>query len=189
MSKVRRLAAVCGLSLIVTVLLAGVAVAADQRAVLFLETRPSAKPEQGYVLAARLVATDGRPVNEATVRFYDLVEFFGAREMLIGSATTDGQGIATLTYLPAQLGPRAIVAKFAGRAGVAATEGRASLAATVAAQPYTVEPAPLSAFSSKVPYAVGAIVLAVWALIGFALIGTARGVMTGARKEGKGQTA
>ena len=189
MTDLRKLLLTLGAALVLAALLANTSFAADGRAILFLQARASARPELGYVLEARLVTTDNKPVNESAVVFYDVVDLFGSREMQVGAATTDGQGLAAVTYLPARAGTHRIVARSVARPGLAASEGRASLEASVTAASYVVEPAPLSAFSSKVPYGAGAIVLAVWALIAFALFGTARGVMTGARKEGKGDTA
>lgn len=142
----------------------------------------AAKPEQGYVLEARLTTKEARPMNELTVRFYELVELLGEREMLIGSATTDGQGRASLTYLPAVTGQREILIRSSASGSVAPVEGRATFVATVAAPAYHPEGRPLARFADAVPPVVGVIVLAVWALIGFALLGTARGVAVEARR-------
>lgn len=173
-----------------TFLLGNAALADHQRAICIVEARASTRLEQGYVLEARLVTADGRPVNEATVRFYEMVDFFGRREMLLGSAVTDGQGRVSFSYLPARIGSHEIVVKFSGRDHFGATTGRTTLLAEVAAEPYVVEPAPLAAFTGKVPFAAGSIVLGVWTLIAFALISTARGVIGGARTTiRKGDTA
>ena len=171
-----------------TALTGGVALADHQRAVCEVSAVASTKIELGYVLSVRLATTDGRPVNDAPVRFYESVELLGAREMLIASVMTDGQGRASVAYLPARTGDHRIVVRFAGRDHLGPVEGRTSFQATIAAPPYREEPMPLAAFSTRVPYVVGAIVLAVWSLIAFALFGTARGVMS-ARTQEKGDTA
>ena len=163
-------------------MLATVALAADPvRAICFVDVTPSPRLEQGYTLGVRLLVSQSQPVVGGTVRLYDVVDLFGKKEMLIGTATTDGQGHASVSYLPATKGTHEIVARFGGMPGYAATEGRSTFQADIAAEPYVVEPAPLAAFTSKVPYAVGALVVAVWGLIAFALIGTARGITSGAR--------
>ena len=185
----RRIGLSLVLSVVATLLLAIVAVAAPQRTVVELNAGAAPKVEQGYVLAVRVRTTDGRPVNEVRVRFYEVVELFGPRDMYIGSALTDGQGEGTLLYLPAQLGSHEIIARFAGRDQVAPAEGRMTLKATVAAPAYQAESVPLSAFSKIITVGVGAIVLSVWALIAFALVSTARGVLRGARDLGKGDHA
>jgi len=155
-----------------------------------LGTHPSARAEQGYVIDARLRTADGKAIGDARIRFYELVDFVGAREMLLGSATTDSQGIASFTYLPALAGTHRIVARFGGCCEhIAAAEEQLALVATVAKPAFRTERQPLAEFSDRVPYAVGVVVLAVWALIGFALLATARGVIGGARtdsgKEGR----
>lgn len=147
------------------------------------------KVENGYVLEVRLLTTDGKPVGDAAVRFYDVVELLGRREMLIGTATTDGRGTASLSYLPAQTGAHEIVVKFAGRDHYHATSGSLTLDAAVAAPRYAAEPSGLALFSTRVPYAVGAVVLIVWALIAFALFSTVRGVTTAAKDARKGDSA
>jgi hypothetical protein len=184
---VRTLALAVGL-----LLLANVAYGAEPlRVICFVDAKPSAHVEQGYAIDVRLLVTQTQPVPGAMVHLYDVVDLLGSRDMFVGMATTDDQGHASFIYLPAQTGTHELVARFAGMPGYAATEGRTTLQATVAAKPYVVEPAPLASFTSKVPYAVAALVLAVWGLIGFALIGTARGVIDGARnnKVRKGDTA
>lgn len=139
-------------------------------------TRSAAKVEQGYVIETRVVSPDGKPVNDAVVRFYQLVDFFGPREELIGAARTDGQGNAALTYLPAAVGPSEIVVRFAGQGSLVPSVGTGTFEATVAAPPYRADQPGLLSFTRLVPYAAGAILLAVWGLIAFALFATARGI-------------
>jgi hypothetical protein len=142
---------------------------------------PASRLEKGYLLSVRLAGSDTRPVNETTVSFYELVELFGPREMFIGDAVTDGQGNASFVYLPAQLGPRQIVARSSTHGAVTWGESRITLDAQIAAATYRVEPAPLAAISAILPYGVGVIVLSVWAVLAFALLATLRGVHGGAR--------
>jgi len=143
-------------------------------------TRGATKAEQGYVLEAKVVSPEGNPVNDAVVRFYELVDFFGPREELIGSARTDGQGTAAMTYLPASIGQREIVVRFAGQGSLVPSFGTATFDASVGAPAYRADQPALLNFTRLVPYAAGAIVLAVWALIAFALLGTARGIAVSA---------
>lgn len=148
-----------------------------------------ANAERGYVIDARLSA-EGKAIGDATIRFYELVDFVGQREMFLGSTTTDSQGVASFAYLPALTGTHRILARFSGCCEhIASAEGRLALEATVAKPAFRSERQPLAEFSDRVPYAVGLVVLAVWALIGFAFLATARGVIGGARtrsgKEGR----
>ncbi|HET7700957.1 MAG TPA: hypothetical protein VFM06_08855 [Candidatus Limnocylindria bacterium] len=143
--------------------------------------RPLEKAEQGYALEAILVAPDGKALTNTPVAFYELVDLFGTREMHLGDATTDGRGSATLGYLPARTGSHQIVARSPRQGAIIASEGRLSFDATVSAPAPRFEPSALATFSDRVPYAVGILVLLVWSLIAFALFGTARGVIGGAR--------
>lgn len=174
---------------LVTALAGGVALADHQRAVCEVSATASTKVDLGYVLSVRIATTDGTPVNDATVRFYESVELFGPREMLIGAGMTDGQGRASLAYKPARTGTHHIVVRFAGRDHLGPAEGRTTFEATIAAPPYQAEPLALAAFSARVPYVVGLVVLAVWSLIAFAIFGTARGIVTGAHTDRKENTA
>ena len=157
--------------------------AADHvRPMIDVTAHASVRAEQGYIIDARLRTADGKAIGDAAVRFYELVDFVGPREMLLGSSTTDSQGVASIAYLPALAGTRQIVARFAGCCEhIAAADGRFALEATIAKPAFRTERQPLAEFSDRVPYVVGVLVLAVWGLIGFALFATARGVIGGAR--------
>ena len=186
----RRIGLSLALSIIALLLLATVALAAQQKATIQLTVAPATKVDQGYALAVRVRTDDGKPVNDATIRFYESVDLFGAREMVLGTTITDGQGLGSYLYLPAQLGSHQIIARFTGREQIASTEARATFDAFIAAPLYQPETVPLSSFSQVVTVAVGVIVLSVWALIGFAFISTARGVRRDARDLGvKGDLA
>ena len=141
---------------------------------------PLEKAERGYALSTTVVDPSGKPVDEVTVKFYELVELFGTREMFINAATTDGSGIAVISYLPANVGSHQIVARFSGKNKISAGEARMTFEAAVAAPRPAAERSQFFTFTDRVPYAAGLIVLVVWGLIGFALIATARGVMAGA---------
>ena len=182
-----------GLLAIVTAALAMLMVAAPasadhMRAIITVSAAAEARVEVGYVLTAQVRRSDGKAIGDTKVRFYDVVDFYGPREMLIGTATTDAAGRASLAYLPARTGQREIVALFPGAEHLPPARAKVTLDARVAAPPYHAESSGLALFSTRVPYVVGAVVLAVWALIAYAFIGAARGVMAGARTEKGGTT-
>ncbi len=136
---------------------------------------PSENAELGYVIEARVANKDGRPVNQLTVQFYELVDLAGAREMLLGSATTDGFGRATVTYLPAAKGTHQIVIRSTKQGALEATEARTTFDATLAdAVPYTAEVLPLAAFSERLPAVAGLVLLGVWLMFAFAFVVTPR---------------
>ena len=180
MTAIRFAVALAG-SAIFSVAVGGVVLADHMRAVGEITVAPAANANAGYVISFELRTTDGRPLNNATVDFYENVDLFGARDMHIATARTDGQGVGSTTYLPARTGRHEIVMRFAGREHVAPVELKHGFDATIAAPPYRAHTPPLAAFSSRVPYGVGVVVFAVWALIGFALFGTAIGIRRGAR--------
>lgn len=184
----RRVTIAFGAAVLATVAFATPASADHLRAQVSVVATASEKTEQGYVLTARVRSSDGKAIGDTKVRFYDIVELFGEREMLIGTATTDVSGRASLAYLPATAGKREIIALFPGADHLPPVRGRVGLDATVAAPPYRAESSGLALFSTRVPYAVGVVVLVVWAVIAYAFISTARGVVTGARPR-KGGTA
>lgn len=187
----RRIVASAGLAIAMTVSLGTTASADHVRAITEISVAHAEKLEKGYVISVKLRGSDGRPLNSATVRFYESVEMFGAREMFIASALTDGQGNASIPYLPARLGQHELIVRVPGRDHTAASVTKHTFEATVAAAPYRQGTPPLAAFSANVPYGVGVVLLSVWALIAFALFGTMRGVLQGARDPAirKGHTA
>jgi hypothetical protein len=191
MRALRRIVAAAGLAIAMAVSLGTTASADHVRAIAEIGVAPAEKLEKGYVITAKLRGSDGSPLNSATVRFYESVELFGAREMFIASALTDGQGNASIPYLPARLGQHELIVRFPGRDHIAASVTKHTFEATVAVAPYRQATPPLAAFSANVPYGVGVVLLSVWALIAFALFGTMRGVLQGARDPAirKGHTA
>ncbi len=157
---------------------------------LALSIAPAAKVEQGYLVSVKVTSPAGKPVGEATIKFYDIVDLFGQREELIGTASTDGQGNAAITYLPATTGSHQIVARFPGQGTLVPSLGVTTLDATVATPTYKVDQPGFANFARYVPFGAGFLVLAVWGLIAFSLFATARGVIAGAdRKIRKGETA
>ena len=191
MRTLRRIVASAGLAIAMAVSLGTTASADHIRAITEISVAHAEKLEKGYVISVKLRASDGRPLNSATVRFYQIVDLFGAREMFIASALTDGQGNASIPYLPARLGQHELIVRVPGRDHIAASVTKHTFEATVAAAPYRQATPPLAAFSANVPYGVGVVLLSVWALIAFALFGTMRGVLQGARDPAnrKGHTA
>ena len=157
---------------------------------LALSIAPAAKVEQGYLVSVKVTTPAGKPVGDTTIKFYDVVDLFGMREELIGTAPTDGQGVAVISYLPATTGTHQIVARFGGQGTLVPSLGVTTLEATVQAPTYKVDQPGFANFAKYVPFGAGFLVLAVWGLIAFSLFATARGVVAGAdRRIRKGETA
>lgn len=157
------------------------AVVAPTNASVAVGAVPLAKTSDGYALSATVRTKDGAVAGSASVRFYEVVDLFGQREMYIGTGTTDGTGTASIAYLPARIGAHQIVARTIPAGKVDAAVGRFTFESSVAAPAYAAPTRPLASFSDRVPYVVGLVVFAVWSLIAFALLATARGVIGGAR--------
>ncbi len=144
--------------------------------------QPAEDASVGYVVQARILTTDAKPANQVDVRFYEVVDLLGSRDMLIGSGKTDGQGRASVTYLPPEMGRHDVVVRVSQGQQVAA-EGHASFDASVSApQTYWRERLPLATFSLNLPLVAAGVLLLVWALFAFAFVGTARTVASGARE-------
>ncbi len=136
---------------------------------------PSRKADQGYVVEAQIAGKAGAPLNQMSVQFYDTVELLGAREMLIGTQATDGQGRASVAYLPAGGGSHTVIARYATADG--SGEVRSTFTATVVApDAYHAEKLPLADMSLSLPRIAGTVLLGVWLLFAFALIGAVRGI-------------
>ena len=127
----RAVRALAGLAALVLLAVAGAALpaaAATGTTLALSSTSPAT--HQGVELTAR-VATDAAPMPGATVNFYVHVEeFAGAPELLIGTATTDSAGVASITYQPTWAGTQNFVASaLDGSGAVLATASLAVQAA------------------------------------------------------------
>lgn len=71
---------------------------------LQLSAPAQAESGQPLILKATLAATSGAPVEGAIVKFYVQEDFFASAPMEIGEAATGSDGIATLDYIPRQIG-------------------------------------------------------------------------------------
>lgn len=137
----------------------------------------------GYAIEARVVARDGKALADVEVAFYDVLPLLGPREMLIGTAKTDGFGIASLNYLPAQGGTHTINVRPTQWDRLAATQATATIAATrVAPVAYARERLPLDPFSVRLPSVGALLVLAIWGLFALIVLGTAYLIPRGARR-------
>lgn len=157
--------------------------AAAAKATTSVSITPDTRADRGYLVDARLVTKEGKPIANALVRFYDVVELLGPREMLIGAETTDGLGTVSMFYKPAQGGTHQIIARPAN-AELAATDGRTTFDATVVAPPaYARERLPLDRFSVNLPAAGQTILLVVWGTFAFVLIGSLIRIPRGAHPD------
>jgi uncharacterized protein (DUF58 family) len=88
-------------------------------------------------LTASLFTADGKPMANATVRFYVRSSFVGVEgDMEIGRATTDANGFATIPYRPGREGEVTIRAELAGDGQVTAIETSTPLTVSGSRQVY-----------------------------------------------------
>lgn len=147
---------------------------------------PSAQPsgQESVILSARLSDAKG-PVGGEPVTFYIVTNVFGERLMKVGQALTDATGMASVAYQPSWAGDHTVVARFGGGADYAATQASFHFSALNPVSQFQSAQFGLEPVRRWLPLAVGLLVLAVWASLGFALITTAAGI----RAAGAGTTA
>lgn len=160
----------------------GVAAAAA-RAFTSASVQPAKREDRGYTLEARLVGKDGKALVDTEIAFYDVLPLLGQREMLIGTATTDGFGTASLDYLPAEGGTHTINVRPVRWDRLAATQATTTIeVARVAPVTYARERLPLDPFSSRLPSIGAAVVLVIWALFAFIVLGSAYLIPRGTKR-------
>ena len=118
-----------------------------------------------WVVTAAVMTADGKSVNNHPVNFYEKVDFVGARDALIGTATTDSTGTAAIAYQPARNGDDVIVARVAPNNDYAASEGSATLTVADAVPPYQEQPTPLASVGEWLAVAFGVLVASTWAIL------------------------
>jgi hypothetical protein len=151
-------------------------------------TRTSAAGQ--LALSATLTTSAGKPLNDRAVDFYQKAELFGPRDAFIGTAETDGTGVAVLLYEPALRGRQTILARFAGATGYAAAETTVVIDVRDAIDGYEPEPLPLAGLRDRLPLIFGGVVFLVWAILFGVLITTARGIkLAGQRRRSTSEAA
>ena len=98
---------------------AGPAIAADPTP--HLQLVADEREDGSWMLTATL-ARGAAVQSQQTVEFFQVVDFFGQRQVPLGSATTDAAGTASRLYTPTSNGPQEIVARHAGGAGTTVSE-------------------------------------------------------------------
>ena len=80
--------------------------------ILLLTTPGHAQSGQPLTLTATLQDSQGKPIRDATVKFFIKVDFFTSGLMEIGDALTNDQGVAVLEYTPRLASDIQIVARY-----------------------------------------------------------------------------
>ncbi len=117
--RVKQALAGLGGALLFAVAASALPAAAASGATLSL-TSGSPASRVGVELSAQVAGAAAAPMTGVTVNFYvHLDEFAGAPELLIGTASTDAAGVASITYQPTWAGTQRFVATAVDGAGAA----------------------------------------------------------------------
>ncbi len=71
---------------------------------------------ESITLTAKMTMEDGYPLSERTISFSETLDFFEKSQVMIGTATTNAVGLASITYETRLLGEHIITARFSGDA-------------------------------------------------------------------------
>jgi len=140
-----------------------------------LPPQEQAPGQESVVLSARALA-GGEPLAGAKITFYILTNVFGERLMKVGDATTDMSGTAAIIYQPTWEGDHTVVVRFAGNGDYGPTQTSYHFQAADTTSPYEPAQFGLEPVRRWLPAAVGLVVLAVWASLGYALATTILGI-------------
>ncbi|HBY97435.1 MAG: hypothetical protein M5U01_03915 [Ardenticatenaceae bacterium] len=117
-------------------------------------------------VSATLTTDDGQPLSNRLVTFSRQVDFFGSREISLGTATTDATGEAVLVYQPAQDGRQEVKANFRGDEGYAGAETSNTIEVSEAIERFEPQPAlPLASVRKWLTAGVAILVVAVCAVL------------------------
>lgn len=144
-----------------------------------LEPLPATSQAPGQpstTLSVMLRSSGGPAVRGEPVTFYVLTSVFGERLMNVGQVLTDAAGIASLVYKPTWEGEHTVVAAFGGDADYAPTRSTFQFSATGLVSVHEPAPFGLELIRQWLPLAVGAVVLAVWAVLGLIVVRTVVGI-------------
>ncbi len=71
---------------------------------------------ESITLTAKMTMEDGYPLSERTISFSETLDFFEKSQVMIGTATTNAVGLASITYETRLMGEHIITARFSGDA-------------------------------------------------------------------------
>jgi hypothetical protein len=134
-------------------------------------------------LRAVLAAADGKALGERQVTFYGQSTVFGAREVVLGSATTDSTGLAAIDFQPTQLGEQTMLARFRGDDVFAAAQASGTLDVREIVPIYSADSLPLASVRQWLPLGLASLVLATWGV----LLGITAVTVLGVRAVGRQQ--
>jgi hypothetical protein len=149
---------------------------AGQTTLVALASGDQGPEQRSLTLAARLSGRTGEPVSGVPVTFYVLTTVFGERLMRVGDVLTDSTGSASLVYEPTWVGDHTVVVRFNGNDDL--LPAQTSFRANAIGPAHVHENAAfgLEPVRRWLPFAIGIVVLAVWATLGFVMFRTLVGM-------------
>jgi len=149
---------------------------AEQTVLRALPSGSQAPGQQSITFTAKLESRQDQPVGGAPVTFYVLTDVFGERLMKVGEVLTDTTGTASLVYKPTWVGDHTVVVRFDGDNAHASAQSSFQFSAT-GPVPVHEDPAfGLAPLRQWLPFAMGAVVLALWAVLGLVVVRTVVGI-------------
>ncbi|HEU4759682.1 MAG TPA: hypothetical protein VFT91_06830 [Dehalococcoidia bacterium] len=151
-----------------------------------LEGLPPADPAPGQesvVLSARASDGSGQPLGGLRLTFYVLTNIFGERLMTVGEALTDTTGVASLVYKPGWAGDQPVVVRFAGDQTYRPAQSTFRFAFAGPVPVHENARFGLEPVRRWLPFAIGTVVLAVWAILGLVVVRTVVGIPAAAAVE------
>jgi hypothetical protein len=118
-----------------------------------------------FWVMATLTTADGRYVADRPVQFVEPVDFFGRREASLGTAVTDGTGLAAVTYQPSQPGQHTIIVRFGGDKQYAPSKAEFAVEIGQVVPPFAEVPSPLASVGSGLAIFLAILGLAFWAVL------------------------
>jgi hypothetical protein len=114
---------------------------------------------------ATVMTEDGSSVVGRPVEFVESVDFFGKRVAVLGTAVTDSDGWAAVTYQPSTPGDHTIVARMAGSRRYAESNARLSLQVQEVVAPFTEESPRLADIGTWLAVALVLLGVVFWAVL------------------------
>jgi hypothetical protein len=126
-----------------------------------------------YWILATLTTEDGRYLGNRPLQIVEPIDFFGRREAMLGTALTDGTGMAAVTYQPSQDGNHLVVVRFRGDSEYSATKSQLEIVAADVISPFAEEALPLASVGTALAIVLAFLGIAFWAVLLGVMGGTA----------------
>lgn len=163
---------------------------------LTLETAPlldeDGNPVPGQLLiVGKLTTADGQGLGNVDVSFFEQVEFMGElRNAGLGSRATRATGNAAVVFQPSTAEPHVVWARASvGEDQVAVESEQLNVQVSDVTPLFEHQETPLASIRSWLSWAVGAVVIGLWVVVGAAFIQAVVGIRRAGNASGRPETA